>query len=357
MRKSILLLSVILVCLSTVGAQELAQELILIEPMPPDVAIIDTVFLNGNIASIDSIFSYGFRKKTKQYIQDARGNTSLKAEGLYSSPKKQNWYKNGLWAYWDNEGQMLYKVFQDLETDIGFSYINQILPDGRQLLKNGEGHYIESQSVLGICEYTGKELSIDSLVFTIADSIKSGPYELWRLDVNNEYYLAERGQDGQFSATKSQLRYRPYPGTYNPQSKQLYFPDGTLSAIMHFKFDKIHGPYHKFHANGQYAEFGNFDEGVKKGVWKTWNEDGELLEALVYAPWQDLGDYYEFYDTGQIKAIGTFGYVTGADTIEVLNPDTYEYKTEIIQKKYSNGEIEHWQYFDRQGNVVDELPE
>lgn len=47
--------------------------------------------------------------------------------------------------------------------------------------------------------------------------------------------------------------------------------------------DVLHGKFSKFYANGQLAEQGEFDKGLKNGIWLTWYENGQLKTKLTYS--------------------------------------------------------------------------
>jgi len=341
MNKVLIVLIFVLTAVQTLLSQEEILSIPEIIEMPADVAIIDTIYLNGKISRIDSIYNYGHERISKHFEENKKGLSSLTSKGPYLSQDKSVWTTYGLWSYWDKEGRLLYELFQNngaIERHKECRYLNQTLPDGQQVLTEGNGYYIESPSVPGITDYSTNVLSGDSIVFQISNGIKTGQYHQWRRDASSEYYLAEKGQYGRFFR----------------ESQISYHPNGEIAFIMQYKNDEIHGAYHKFHSNGMYAEYGHFDKGVKIGNWKTWNEEGELVKDFTFAPWAELGDYYEFYETGQIKAIGTFGSFVGVDTVEVFDPDTYEYKMSVYKNTYSTGKIESWQYFDRDGNPIDQ---
>lgn len=47
--------------------------------------------------------------------------------------------------------------------------------------------------------------------------------------------------------------------------------------------DVLHGKFSKFYSNGQLAEQGEFDKGLKNGIWLTWYENGQLKTKLTYS--------------------------------------------------------------------------
>gem|GEM_PF-6353317 len=60
-----------------------------------------------------------------------------------------------------------------------------------------------------------------------------------------------------------------------------YDNEGRLTAT-YTGTDRNNYSFTRFHENGVKKETGVFREGVKHGVWKSWNENGELQASARY---------------------------------------------------------------------------
>ena len=61
----------------------------------------------------------------------------------------------------------------------------------------------------------------------------------------------------------------------------MYFNNGSLNKEFNYFKDKLHGPYKIYYENGDLREQSNFENGVKVGESKTWN-NGKLESHCIW---------------------------------------------------------------------------
>jgi len=62
-----------------------------------------------------------------------------------------------------------------------------------------------------------------------------------------------------------------------------YFKNGKPRATGGFDSDENkHGEWIRYHKNGQLWDEGYFEHGKKKGTWKVFDENGELLKEQTF---------------------------------------------------------------------------
>lgn len=65
--------------------------------------------------------------------------------------------------------------------------------------------------------------------------------------------------------------------------RRTQMQDGRLAAEWTVLEGNVkHGYEHRYHANGQESEGGAWLNGKKEGIWRTWNEEGELKNAQTW---------------------------------------------------------------------------
>lgn len=64
---------------------------------------------------------------------------------------------------------------------------------------------------------------------------------------------------------------------YNLQSKKL-----ALVCYLSDKEFKLNGLYRLFSPNGKVAEKGYYNENLKEGTWKRWDDEGNLTDSIIY---------------------------------------------------------------------------
>jgi TonB family protein len=62
------------------------------------------------------------------------------------------------------------------------------------------------------------------------------------------------------------------------------------------------GPYERYHRNGQLREKGNYANGKKTGIWKSWSDEGKLLDSIRYNEKGNMtGTRIRWYDSGAVE--------------------------------------------------------
>jgi antitoxin component YwqK of YwqJK toxin-antitoxin module len=59
-------------------------------------------------------------------------------------------------------------------------------------------------------------------------------------------------------------------------SNKIHYSQGGFSGKL------LNGAYNEYYLNKNLKEQGNFKKGLKKGTWKSWNEDGTLSQISVW---------------------------------------------------------------------------
>lgn len=93
----------------------------------------------------------------------------------------------------------------------------------------------------------------------------------------------------------------------SPQTYAEHYPDGSLKSVRETLRDTDgdivdHGTYRVFHPNGQLAEEGRFERGVRVGPWTWYHEDGSLRGECVYE--DGVGEYTAYYPSGAVLRRG-----------------------------------------------------
>lgn len=124
----------------------------------------------------------------------------------------------------------------------------------------------------------------------------------------------------------------------NPRKDKVYywFKGGAVhNAQAGIAGILLHGKYTKtFHSN-QLAEQGEFKNGLKDGIWKTWYTNG-VVETWEY--WRDgvrKGSFYHYNETGETLESGTFkNNKKHGEWINFAKKDTIVYKKgQVFVKK------------------------
>ncbi len=102
---------------------------------------------------------------------------------------------------------------------------------------------------------------------------------------------------------------------------------GIAGDLLDDKFTKM------YHSN-QLAEQGQFKEGLRVGLWKTWHQNGVLATTLSYSKGLRCGKYFRYDENGNLVENGKFssdlktGKWTNAESKEITT-----YKKGVIVKQ------------------------
>lgn len=93
----------------------------------------------------------------------------------------------------------------------------------------------------------------------------------------------------------------------------------------------LHKTYSKFYESNQLAEKGEFNYGLKDGVWKSWYKNGQLKEVLKWNKGEKHGDYITYSNSGVELEKGTFKRNHKVGTwVNLQTKDTTVYKKGVL---------------------------
>lgn len=270
-------------------------------------------------------------------------NGQLERKGLYyqTGNRSRQW---GIWEYWYEDGEKELELWSDT---IKTKYINMWLPNGEQILKSGNGFYYSIEP--------GGDF-LDSLVYEIKDSIKRGVVKRFRSYANDPYFLVETGfyknekesgvwhfrdtvlkttllrtyENGKQNGVeisfylngkiKDSLNY--FNGQENGNYKE-YSKKGYLIKDCNYKGGKLIDTYKEYFLNGRLKIKGQYTQGagyivvnrvtvgrssthkvtptnrftknkpMKQGVWKYFNNQGQLIRTETYVDDKILNKYVQ----------------------------------------------------------------
>ena len=104
-----------------------------------------------------------------------------------------------------------------------------------------------------------------------------------------------------------------YYDKYNKQVMERYTVIGNDSS-------RISGQYFKFFRNGKTAVRGQFKDGEKDGVFKSYYPSGDLQQTLTFENGLKMGPVMVYAEGGQLIQSGQFELDTLADTLTLYYP-------------------------------------
>lgn len=146
------------------------------------------------------------------------------------------------------------------------------------------------------------------------------PYTIKRISDKNFRY--------EFYTTDKKIKPRTAKTYYWFKGGLIHEAHGGIAGdLLDDKFTKM------YHSN-QLAEQGQFKEGLRVGLWKTWHPNGVLATTLSYSKGLRSGKYFRYDENGNLIENGKFcsdlktGKWTNADSQEITT-----YKKGIIVRK------------------------
>lgn len=164
----------------------------------------------------------------------------------------------GEFKYYDEQGQL--KATNDFDKS-GTRALNKSYVNGRLV---ATGYYL-NQKKDGEWRYYSKE--------------------------NGKLLLVEENKDGKphgssrvYNPLNEQLaeEVQYVEGLRQGQGKQ-YYDSGVLMMECQYKDNLMDGPAKSYYPSGALKEEGSFAKGQKVGVWKTYNEDGDVVSTENYS--------------------------------------------------------------------------
>ncbi|MEE1945912.1 hypothetical protein VRU48_12395 [Pedobacter sp. KR3-3] len=118
--------------------------------------------------------------------------------------------------------------------------------------------------------------------------------------------------------------------------KYYWFSHNQIKATQGgFSGKLLHGLYSDFYLNSNLKEQGYFRLGLKIGEWKSWTEEGVLVERTNYSNGELNGRFYKYDKQGRLSEEGTYkrGKINGrfrryvsADSVNIAH-----YKNGVLQ--------------------------
>lgn len=296
---------------------------------------------NAQVYRIDSIYEGGTIRLQKSFYVDTESMENsdiseknhswmqIESEGEFELIEGKYWIQRGLWKYWDKNGKLKLETFQHNQS--GTKYINQWLPDGTQILRNGNGYFYQ----IGIKRNT--DYGHDSAVYEIKDSMKNGVYTVWCPLENGGFYRCETGQ---------------YIDNIQQPVQISFFNNGQVQTIRQYMNKELEGEYHSFFDNGVYSQYGRYHEGLKTGNWKYWNSEGVLIKECRYKKGRLHGHFTEFYSNGNTKQAGSYVHISGTDTITLLDASTFEEIIETEERDDIPVRDGEWYFYNQNGSLL-----
>lgn len=102
------------------------------------------------------------------------------------------------------------------------------------------------------------------------------------------------------SLKSKKVRYADTLSYYWFKAQKLYTTQGMSAGNI------LHGKFLKYHTNGQLAEQGEFDYGLKDGEWIKWYDSGKIQSKLTYKNGLLHGKFMVFDEEGNRIKIGKY---------------------------------------------------
>lgn len=119
-----------------------------------------------------------------------------------------------------------------------------------------------------------------------------------------------------------------------------WFKGGAIHhSTAGFSGEALHESYQKFFLNNQLAEQGQFNKGLKTGIWKSWFPNGKLQTVATWWDGSLKGNYLRYDDQGNLLESGNFrGNLKHGKWIDFTKKDTVDYKNGAVRVKLTTEE-------------------
>ncbi len=236
----------------------------------------------------------------------------------------------GLWEYWYEDGSKQLETWDDSSSKS--YYLNMWLPNGEQILKNGQGVLYE------IWPLGGNEW--DSSVYQIKDSIKQGYYKGYRSYPGGKYFLA-------------------YQGQYDKNSKKTgewKFKDTIYKSwlIENYNNGKLNGLKEHFYMDGMIKDSGQYKNDEQHSEWKYYYQDNTIGKVCSYTGGRLIGIYKEYYPSGQLKVEGLYSQGKGFIKVNIRSIGRSKIHNRSEKRLITNKALKQgiWKYFDKGGKLI-----
>ena len=96
-----------------------------------------------------------------------------------------------------------------------------------------------------------------------------------------------------------------------------WYKNGQIHVETKYKDDYLSGQFTEWHKNGNMKKEGRYigmnrdwnDSSGRDGIWKFWNEDGQIIREIEYKDEGKIGQYIEWYNNGNMEKKGEYDLV------------------------------------------------
>jgi len=126
-----------------------------------------------------------------------------------------------------------------------------------------------------------------------------------------------QGPFTKFDSSGILLERGQYEGGQLHGVRELFFPDGKVKVRERYTKGQISDLYEYFYPNGKLELQGEYIDGAMYGIWRKYNDEGQLLEAVMMVGNEEMGPFTEYYPDGTLQTQGT--YLHGPNEDGLLN--------------------------------------
>jgi antitoxin component YwqK of YwqJK toxin-antitoxin module len=216
---------------------------------------------------------------TLDTIRYANGNPNITVKFFRSD----NDFHNEWTYYYENGQKSIFEINDSVNPTM--KLIDGWLPDGKQILKNGNGIYIS--------------VFMDSSVCIVKDSACNGLTKIYK-----RYNSCDKGWITQY--WKLLGTGNCFNGTRS--GKWEYFDlNGFKSATVNYEKDTVRGAcIVYFPQSEKIRDSGTIDNCLKTGLWKSFDDSGNLIYECNYFNGDKKGEFISYFPDGKVKSKGQY---------------------------------------------------
>ena len=132
--------------------------------------------------------------------------------------------------------------------------------------------------------------------------------------------------------------------SYDDDKIYYWFKSGGIhQSLSNIGGDVLHDSYLKYYRSNQIAEQGIFNYGLKTGVWRDWNEAGQLVLQEQWNNGYKHGKSISYNTNGDLKLKGDYkNNIKVGRWINYKTKDTVYYKKDAVFKEKPQGFIKRF---------------
>lgn len=222
-------------------------------------------------------------------------------------------YKNGsikgLWKSWNEKGMLLQEL-EYIDKD-AFNIVNVWDKQGNPIVRNGEGYY-KSFFEDGTLSDEGKvqngqRIGIWKTYYPNGKLMEEGTYVDRIFKLNNSFFEdgSEHIKSGNGYYTihfdNSDVTYMEgeYKDGYKHGVWKTYYQSGVIANVINYENGKNHGHATTYFENGNVQTEGDFINNAKEGKWSWYYENGTLESTVSYSKDKKTGTQVLYTELGQ----------------------------------------------------------